>query len=373
MKWIIGIALAIFICTPQISAETVEINTDELYTEQFEQSGVGDIYNELPEETRELLEELNLSPESGELPKIEASDVFYHIGELVKEGFKTPFSTGAAIVGVLLMLTLVSTLGSADKTVQVADFASVMCVATMVLIPLYNTLLTAMSVLKGTASFMMALVPVYCSVLVSGGMTLTAAGTGSLLLGAAEAVVQLVSFGVAPLMGMYLAVSVSASVSPLTSVAGLAELVKKTANWTLSAALTLFLGILSLQTAISASADSIAVKTTRFLASGIPAVGGAVGETVTVVKSSLELLGNSAAGYGVIALAALLLPVIIELLLWRISMSVCVAVCDIFGNKKISGMVKSLDAVFAFLMGVLLYVGLLFIISLAVVMLAGGK
>ena len=84
-------------------------------------------------------------------------------------------------------------------------------------------------------------------------------------------------------------------------------------------------------------------------------------------NGSVALISTSSAGYGAIAVAALLCPVILEMVAWRLGLNACGAVCGIFGDKKTEELLRSADSVWGFMIGITLYVGLLFIISLAIV------
>ncbi len=368
MKKIITVLIFMCLFTFGVSAQT----PDDIYKEQFDKSGVGELYQFLPKSTQKLLESMGIDPTSGQMPELSPKSVFAHIKNILAGGLSTPLKTCAALVGIMLLMTLITSAVGDKKYSPAAELAAVLCLCTTVMIPLYETVIAAVATLKSAAAFMMALIPVYCAILLSNGFVATAGASSVLMLGSAEAVTQLISFGLAPLMGMYLSLSISASVSPVGSPHNLADLIKKIANWALSAALTVFLGVLSLQTSVSASADTLSMRTARYLAGSIPLVGGAVGETISVVKGSLALLSSSAAGYGIIALAAILLPVLAELLIWRVCLNVCSVVCGFLGVGRMETLVRSCDTVFAFISGVTLYVGLLFIISLAVVSSSAG-
>ena len=85
------------------------------------------------------------------------------------------------------------------------------------------------------------------------------------------------------------------------------------------------------------------------------------------VKGCLKLLGSNVAVYAILALCLLLLPVIIELLLWRLCMMVCAVCADILSLEKPAELLRSIDACVAFVMGVGILVGVLFSISIILV------
>jgi stage III sporulation protein AE len=136
---------------------------------------------------------------------------------------------------------------------------------------------------------------------------------------------------------------------------------------------TLFIGILSIQTAVNSSADTLSVKTAKFIVgSTVPVAGGVLAEALTTVTASLNLLKSSVGIWGVLICALTFLPLVIELLLWRVCLWGLAFFGDTFSLSKISNLLKSVDSVLSVLVGIVLLSFAMFTISLTVVIL-GGK
>ena len=370
MKKIICVLTAVILLS--ISSSASAESPEEIYSKQYESSGIGRMYDELPDSAKELLENIGVDARSGELPQLSVSGVFEHIFGLLKGGMKAPLTACISLIGLILILSLITSAMGEKNNYAAVQLVGVLCIASAVLVPMYQSVEVAISEIRSATAFMSATVPIYAAVIISGGFTATGTASAAMLQAATQGVAQLISFGLAPLMGMYLALAISACVSPINSAERLAEFIKKVATWSLSAALTLFLGVLSIQSNIAASADSLSLKAARYLVGNIPLVGSAVGEAVSAVKSSVSLLGTSAAGYAVVALAAILIPVILELALWRLALNVGAVVSGMVCAPKVEGLLRSCDSAMAFFAGIAIYVGLLFIISFAVVSSAVG-
>ena len=370
MKKIIVMFLVFFAFSFPASAQGSD--PSEIYREQFQNSGLADIYNELPQSAKDLLASMDIDPASGELPSLSPEGALKHIFAFMRDGIKTPAAVCGLILAVILLLSMLSPLAEKRKYSFASQFAGVLCLASSVLIPVYNCLMAVVSALKGTTAFMIALVPVYVATLTAGGYASTAAVSSGMLMSASQITANILSFGLAPIIGMHLALCISASVSPMGSLGKVADIIKKTAGWALSALLTLFLGVLSLQTCITSSADTLSLRAAKYLAGSIPVVGGAVGETVAVVKSALNLLGKTAAGYGMIAVAAIIIPLLLELVIWRGVLNIGAAAGCLLGVPKAEELLKGCDNAVAFLAGIALYIGLLFIISLGIISSAMG-
>lgn len=367
-KLICVFAVLILLSQPASAAEPTEYSeAEEIYRQQFEASGVGNIYNSLPIETRNILGSMGLDPQTGELPELSPQNVFEHILTLFKGGFKRPFAVCTSVLGIVLIVSAVAALAEKSSALGAVSLASSLCVCITVLLPMFQTITVAVNALKGVSGFMTSFIPIFCASVVSAGFSATGAASSAVLMAASQGLSYLLSFGIPSFLGIYLALSAVAPVSPFSALSSPALAVKRVANWTLTTALTVFLGVLGIQTGITSASDSLAMKTVRYVAGNIPVVGNAVGETVSVVRGSVALISTSSAGYGAIAVAALLCPVILEMVAWRLGLNACGAVCGIFGDKKTEELLRSADSVWGFMIGITLYVGLLFIISLAIV------
>ena len=71
--------------------------------------------------------------------------------------------------------------------------------------------------------------------------------------------------------------------------------------------------------------------------------------------------------YGVIACFIIILPLLVELLLWRLMLNITSSVSDLFSLSGISVILRSVDTVMSVLTGIILLTGAIFIISLTVV------
>ena len=220
---------------------------------------------------------------------------------------------------------------------------------------------------------MLSFAPVYCGITAASGRIATASASGAVLLLAGETVVWLASGVVLPLIGAYLAIALCGSLTPAIELTPLAETVKKAATWVTGLVMTVYIGILGLQTTVNAAADNLAVRTGKFLiGSFVPVVGSPVSEALTTVQASVGLLRSSVGIYGVVAVAVTVLPSAILLLLWRGCLLLSSAAAGILECRSIGNLLKACDAAVSFTLGMTLICSVAFIISLAVLASVGG-
>ena len=239
--------------------------------------------------------------------------------------------------------------------------------------PIFSVVDCSVNALKGCAAFITAFIPVFAAIVAASSAVAISVSMSALLLGACEVVSFVCSFVIMPLMGGFLGVSLASSVSPIIGKSGIADGIKKLCFWTMSLLTTVFVGILSIQTAVSAAADTLGVKTTKFiLGSAVPIAGTAVSEALTTVTASMGILKTSVGFYAVIACAVIFLPVLAELFIWRVSLNLNSSLAELLSLSQISAVLKSVDTVISLLIGIILLTGTMFVISLGVVISAGS-
>lgn len=368
MKRVAAVLLAVWWLATGVRAENGS------YQKQYEASGASALSGLLDEETRRLFAENGVDPaEENWVDSLTVKGVFSHLLDLLRNGAKEPLTAGAKTVAVLLLAAAFTAFGGEEERYRSAGIAAVAAVAVVIGSAVWQTVSASVSAVRISASFLLGFVPIFIGVVALSGQTLTAAASGGMLLLAAEGVSTVCSFGVLPLMGGYLAVSIAGGVSPLLSESRLAETVKKISLWGLSLVSTVFLGVLGTQTALHAAADSVGIRTAKFfLGTSVPVAGQVLSEAVGTIAASVSLLRSSLGLYAVVALAAMLLPLVVELLLWRAVLLGCGTLARLFAQPKIDGLLQAVDGMLAFLLGAILLIGGLFVLSLIVVM-TGGK
>lgn len=364
MKRLIAIIAVAWLFILPISAET-----DDTYTNEYYLSGADELENTLPEDTRKWMLENDIDPsDSNWVNGLSAEGVFGHLWGFISNGITAPLKAGMLAIGITLVSAAIPVMAPGGRSFEPANQAAAVATALAVAMPVWGSVTAAVNAVKGCGTFMLSFVPVFAIIVSVSGATVTAASMSALLLAAAELVVSAASFAVLPMMGSYLAMSLCSSVSPLVAGTGITESIRKIAFWVLSLVSTLFVGILGIQTAVNSSADSLALKTTRFIiGTAVPVAGSALSEAVSTVSASLGLLRSSIGIYGIVALAAILLPLLIELLMWRLVMTAGNITAEIFGQTTVVKIFKAVDSMLSVLVGVMLLVGAMFIISLTVI------
>ena len=364
------ILFLIFAALFTISVSAAESESpEEFYAEQYKNSGAEDLENSLPDSAKDYFSEHGIDPSDYNwINSLSAESVFKHILTFITSGAKAPLNTGAVIIAIILISAALTSAEIKSSAMTAAIYASAAASAAVIAVPVSSVINTSVNALRGIGVFMLSFIPVFAVIVAASGATVTAASMSALLLAAAETVSYISSFIVLPLMGGYLTLSLSSAVSPLIKKSGIAETVKKLAFWIMAFISAVFVGILGIQTAVNSSADTLVSKTAKFIiGSSIPVAGGILSEAMNTVTASMGLLKSSIGIYGALACAVTMLPLVIELLIWRAVLLISSSVSEIFSLGGIAGLLRAIDSMLSVLIGIILLVGAMFVISLAAV------
>lgn len=345
-----------------------EYNAD-IYGNIVENSGIEQVEETLDNRTRTILENNGIDVNNANWTnRLEAKNIFLLVFDFIKSGGKEPFKIVVQSLGIILICTLTAHFscgGVSQKSVQYVSLLSFsLCVGSA----LYSLINVSINLIKTLASFITAFVPVLAAVLASSGRSITAASTSSVLLFACALLSFVAAFFLAPAMSAYLAVAVCAGISENKGLMRFAVTFKKVSLWAFSLVVTLFLGILSIKGSVSGVEDTLSLKTLRYvLGSTVPIAGSVLSETVSNVVYSLTLLKKSAGMYAVTAVAVMSAPVLIEVLLYRISIFAISTLSALFECNTFGESIEIFDNMLSLLSGLLMLTVALFIIALGIV------
>ncbi len=367
MKRIIALII-ILMCVCSVNTRAESDSYKNFIDEQAELSGADRLNEALPQDVQDYFDSSDISAgENDWIKNLSVGGVLKGIWKSIKSKITTPLATMGLILAVILISSIISAVNQSKSTVTSA-FAVTAVSAAVVTAPILGVINSSVEIMQGLSIFMTAFVPVFAAIIAANGQMVTGISMSSLLLGATQIVELIATHLVIPLMSGYLSISIASSVSPLLSKTTLGESIKKLSFWIMSLVTTVFLGVLSIQTTINASADSLTIRTARFvIGSSVPVAGTVLSEALTTVTASLGVLKTSVAIYGVVACCVIFLPLLTELLMWRFCLNATAFAADVLTVADISKLLKSIDMALSVLCGLILLSMALFVISLTVV------
>ena len=126
-------------------------------------------------------------------------------------------------------------------------------------------------------------------------------------------------------------------------------------TWATGLFTTLITAIFSLQTLVASAADSAAMRTAKYMASGlIPVVGSAVSGALATLASGLSYAKTLVGSGAILVLISLAISPLLMLLLYRLAFTVAISVAELVGAEKCSNIFNAYR--YAFDMTIAVYV-----------------
>lgn len=359
------------------TGETGETFDQSLYEEQMEESGAQDLWDSLPEETQELLEELGVEGVGWEsLAAVEPQSFFEMLLGFFTGGLSQPLAAGASLLGIMLVCALMNGMKLSfgeRQTGSVLGMVGTLCACAVIAPPVISCIQQASTLIEGAGGFLLAGAPVLAGLMLACGQPVSASGWTVFLLAAGNGISLLSSVVLLPVMHIFLAFSLVSAVSPDIRLDSLCGVFAKTVRWMLVLAVTIFTSLLSAQSLISASADGASVKAAKLFAGFVPVVGNVLGDAMGTVQSCVRLLKSGVGAFGLLAALCIFLPVVAQCLLWIFCCTLCGAAGDLLGQSEITGLLKAASQVLQTLLAIVVSCGVVMLVSAVLIMQGGGS
>lgn len=353
---------AAFLCDLRAAAEN---------SESFDY-GREELQEALPDDAREYLESEQISPETPRT--FSFGEALGNALSLLKSKAAMPLRMLCGLCGVVLFCALAESVADAGSLKGALSAISVICGAGIAAAAMYELLESSLAAIAAAANFMLVFIPVLTGISAALGHTLTAAAVNSAILGVTQLFSQLAANFLAPLCGAILGVSTAGAVHPQLKLDKLGEVIKKLVVWGLTLLMTIFMGVLSLQTAVSAASDNAAIKAAKFVVSqGVPIVGGTVSDAVNTLQSGIGVLKSGVGVYGIIAAAVIIVPVLASLVCYKAAITAAQGLAEMFGLKELTALFKSFGAVITIVIAIVVCVLLINTLAAAITLCMTGN
>lgn len=382
IKAVITLLLLILCITvPIIAAGQSSTDSDEtesIYSDLLQESGAGEIFDILPDESRQLLKDNGIDSVSKDgIMKLSFFDIIKGILNGTKEKLANPIAVFSSSLGVILLCALLNSFKTSfmeSASGQMFSAVSVLALAGVLIIPVSAVITEISGMITAASKFMLAFIPIFTGIVTASGMPVSAALSNGMLLCATEVVSTVAGSVLVPLLSIYMALCLIGASTNVINISGIAKTVNKVFTISLGFLLTVFVGILSLQGTVASAADSVTIKAAKFAVGAfVPVVGGAISDALNSVQGCLGLLRSVLGTFAIVCIAAIFLPTLISLILIRLTLAVSGGVASSFSLTRIEELLKSAGSVISMLISIVIIYAVLIIVSLSIIMaMAGG-
>ncbi len=361
--------VCLLFCFSLWSAPKAEAQEPDLQEELLQKSGAEEMYDSLDNETKGLLSQAGIEKASVDG---EGKGLFSILSQLLQEKLAGPFKALASLTAVIILCKLANCFDSSELG-GISAFAGALACAAVVVAPLLKVMDSTQRAVESASVFLLASVPVYGGLMAAGGSAAAGTSYSFLALSAANVIPILSSSLIFPMLHVFLALALTASVSEI-KLDRLAGSLYGFAKWLLVLAVTLFSGILSVQTMLNAQVDAVGSKTAKLFASAaIPIVGSAFGDAIGAIQNSVHMVKSGVGAFGILAALCIFAPAAMEAAIWT---AVCFAgqiIGDIFETPKLSSFLGMCGSAARMVLAVIAATCAVSVVSAAIVLFVKGS
>lgn len=366
MKKILPVFAALMFCallTINVSAET-----DTTDSGIFEEEK---LYESVPEQVKELLQKLGIDKiDFDSVFNVGADDIIKLFGNLLTGTIESPLKATVRLIAIIILIAVCeSFMPDGAKINSVINLVGVLFCVISIINPISTVIKFAVASVTVSEKFMLVLLPVLTAVVSASGNPTLALSFQSIAFAAAQIISAVATKAIVPIIGVILALDISGSLMPKFSLTGITEIIKKSVTFILSFSATLFVSFLGLKAGLANTADTLATKGIKLvISSAVPIVGGALSEAYSGVLGNIMLAKSTIGVFGLCSIALIVLPSCIQLVFWIFSLKLSAGIAEMFELKGIVSLLKSVSSSLVLLNVVIVFVAVLFIISISLIL-----
>ncbi len=334
-----------------------------------------DLWQSLDDRTKEFLNELGVD-------EISINDL-YEITPMraIKFLLKTVVTTGSDIVKkvVLIIVVLIITaitvsfIDNSNSVIKVIHFVSALTIISIVIVSVVRMLNDAVAAVKTTCIFVDAYLPIMCAAIIATRNPAMAFTYNSFTIFLSAVITTTADKILVPIITCLLSFNILSSFSLENYRTRIIKTIKRLLIIALSLFSTIFTGLLTTQSILASSSDSVMLKGIRFISGAfIPIVGGGVGDALSSVFSSFLIMKNSFGVFIIIAIILINLPVMIELLIWYFVLNFCSIVSSMLNIDNTTEILDSLSSIISLLNIIVFFITFTLVISTGVILIMRG-
>ncbi len=280
--------------------------------------------------------------------------------------------SGIIIYIIVVVMAIISSL-ELDKGSDITKLSHLVCflaISTFTITTFIDVISLFKNVIGTLTTAVQVISPFMMCILIATGAITTTGIIEPLLLFLASAIGFAINYIVIPFFSISVAFNVICSISDNLRLSKMSKMFPSIALTITTVALTFFLGVLSLETNLTTSVDSLAVKTTQTAVSNfVPVVGKFFSDSFETVVGATQIIGKVGGTLGIICIIVVAITPIIKIACIMGIYTLIGALTEpILANDNVIKYISGFAELYKTLLGILIGVVILFVISTGIIL-----
>lgn len=336
-----------------------------------------DVLSAVPDGLKEYLPDIPKEATPSEIASsFNAGWLFRTVIAILSNVAPNAFSSVLTVLGILIVAAVLATVrdsisGEAVKNVLTYVCSLCICGAAYGLIGSLMSMVSEFTLRMG--EFLRYVMPTLGVLMASEG-SVTMSGVGCAVVYGAVALLEKITEGfVFPMIKVCFCISVGAVALGNDSLSGIAQTVKRIVTSVMALVMIAFSCVLTFQSIVAKSADSVLFKGVKFaIANIIPVVGSAIGDALTTVKGSIAVIKSAVGTVGAIAVLLIFLFPFCTLWANKVAFELLSSAAGLLGLSREGKFLSEMSSVTGLMMAVISSSTIFFVVAMAVFASAGA-
>lgn len=331
------------------------------------------IFDSIPDDVKDSFENSKYEIDSlDDIISIISNEGLTGIIKITFGSIKLPFSLMTAVLAICIIGSMLELFIDRPDIQKTADLIFSVIICSLTVGSLKDMVVSVSECITSCGVFMYSFLPVFASLLISSATAVSSVAYTSSTYTFTQFLMFLAKSVIAPVSIAYYSLNLASSVTD-NMFKDLLNGIKKGITWLLTLITTIFTAITSIQSVVTSAADSVAIRTGKYIfGTSIPVVGGYVSEVLNTVIGSVTVMRSSIGLFAIVVIIVLFLPVIIKITVWKIAVKLCIVIISGSGSGKGIAVIDAFDNVITILLSVMICILIGLILSLSAILALGG-
>ncbi len=332
------------------------------------------VWNSTDEQTKEYLEDLGIDELSfDELFDLTPTRVIEFLYDLVFQNGVSVFENVLTIIVILFIISIASSfLKESNKVENVINFVGVLVILSVIIVPISRMLTDVVTGIKTSTIFVNSYLPVMTAIIVASKNPALAITYNSFSIFLSSVITNVADKFIVPCISALLSFNILSSFSFENYRDRIISGFRRMIVIILALFSTIYSGLLTTQSLLASSSDSVVLRGVKFISGAfVPVVGAGVGDALSSVFSSFIIMKNTLGVFVIVVILLINLPVMAELLIWYFALQVCSVVSAMLNINLITDILDSLSSIISLLNTVMFFITFVLVISTGIIIIMG--
>ena len=368
IKKIIFLAIIILMVFPcKISA------TEQIMESTKEMLGVSTFISESEKFSQEVFEDIDFSEvlNSAITGKIDNSTLAKKLLNILGKEIRNQLTLIGSIIVIIVIHSILKSVSDGlenEGISKVSYFVQYILIVTLIMKSFSEIVMNIKDTTQSLVGYSYSLIPLLITLMMFTGNLVSAGAVQPILLLMITFIGTFISNFLLPMVLIGTALGIISKISDKVQIDKLAKTFKSSTVWILGLVLTVFTGVLSLESSLTGKVDGITTKATKaIVTNAIPVVGKILSDASETVLGSGIVLRNAVGLVGVIVIIGICAMPIIKLGVLTALYQILSAICEPIADKKIISIIEQMRDTFKVLLGMVSAISIMLIIGVTIV------